>query len=102
MYTRIAEDVGTGGAQEERVLDRYVVECGASAPVRRIQTRVGTRPEHIEVEGQPAHRGARREDLHSVRMGAARVVARGLQVIERLVRVSWMRPDRTQPRIIQC
>jgi hypothetical protein len=75
-----------GRIQEKRVFDRDIIKCCVSDRIGGIETLVETRSEHVIVEGQPGHRGARREDLHPVRMGTAWVVAKGLEIVERIRR----------------
>jgi hypothetical protein len=97
LHAVIGIDVGTGGGQEERVIDRYIIERCAGISVRRIQVLVNTWPEHVIVEDQSAHRSSWRKNLHPVRVGAAWIVARGLKVVERLARVVWICSYGTQP-----
>jgi hypothetical protein len=91
----VARDV-----QKERVLNGYIIECGAGSSVRGIQALVNAGSDHVIVEAQVAHRGARREDLHPIRMGTARIMASGLKIVERLAWIAGIRSHGPQPRVV--
>jgi hypothetical protein len=100
MHGILGIDVDADGVQKESILDGYIIKCRAGMPVRGIQTLVDAGSDHVIVEAQGTHRGARGEDLQPVRMGTARIVAGGLQIVEWLTWIPGMRPHGAQPRVV--
>src|ERR1700722_12381691 len=90
-------NVGTGRAQEKRVADRHIIDGCVGTAVRGKQALVSSGPEYVIAEGQSAHRGPWLEDLHAVRVRAAWVMARVLEIVKRLVGIARVRPLGAHP-----